>query len=83
MEVWWNTTIREDGMPKAVEVPTLPQVYSVRWPREFETPQIAIASQEGSAAGSFYLHDMGLRLETADSAGSRRAGISTRRTAAP
>ncbi|MBQ3811175.1 MAG: hypothetical protein II839_10200 [Kiritimatiellae bacterium] len=67
LEVWWNTTILEDGMPKAVEVPTLPQVYSVRWPREFETPQIAIASQKGSAADSFCLQDMGLRLASTDS----------------
>ena len=67
LEVWWNTTIREDGMPKAVEVPTLPQVYSVRWPGEFETPQIAIASQKGSAAGSFYAHDMGIHLPATNS----------------
>ncbi len=67
IEVWWNTTILEEGMPAALEIPTLPQVYAARWPEVWEAPQIVIASQEGSAAESLYSHNMGLYLDAADS----------------
>ena len=67
LEVWWNTTIQEEDMPVPLEVPTLPQVYSVRWPRRLENPEIAIASQLGSASLSIYYHGSALRLETDDS----------------
>ena len=62
IEVWWNTTIQEEGMPKALTIPTLPQVYSIRWPEIGETPQIVIASQLGSASESLYSHNSGLCL---------------------
>jgi len=68
LEVWWNTTIRESGMPKPLAIPTLPQVYSVRWPRGGETPQIVIASQLGSAGESVFSHNVGLTLSAEDSA---------------
>ncbi|MBR1836793.1 MAG: hypothetical protein IJ783_05855, partial [Kiritimatiellae bacterium] len=67
LEVWWNTTIREDGMPKALEIPTLPQVYSVRWPAAGERPQIVIASQLGSASESVFSHNAALYLSTTNS----------------
>ena len=68
LEVWWNTTILEEGMPKALTIPTLPQVYSIRWPEEGETPQIVIASQLGSASESVFSHNAALYLSSGDSA---------------
>ena len=68
IEVWWNTTIKEEGMPAAVEIPTLPQVYRARWPEPRETPQIVIASQRGSAAESVYSQNRGVYLDTTNSA---------------
>ena len=65
VEVWWNTTIEEEGMPKPLTIPTLPQVYSVRWPVTGETPQIVIASQLGSASESLYSHNAALVLPDA------------------
>ena len=67
IEVWWNTTIQEDGMAKPLVIPTLPQVYSVRWPEPGETPQIVIASQLGSASESIFSHNMGLYLSETNS----------------
>ncbi|MBR3584160.1 MAG: hypothetical protein IKO01_12045 [Kiritimatiellae bacterium] len=68
IEVWWNTTLREEGMPEPLVVPTLPQVYSVRWPLPGETPQIVIASQLGSDADSIFSQNLGAYLEDATSA---------------
>ena len=62
IEVWWNTTIQHEDMPKALTIPTLPQVYSIRWPQDDETPQIVLASQLGSASESLYSHNSGLYL---------------------
>ena len=67
LEVWWNTSILEEGMPTALEIPTLPQVYRARWPEEWEAPQIVIASQQGSAAYSLFSQNMGLYLDGAES----------------
>ena len=64
LEVWWNTTIQEEGMAKPLTIPTLPQVYSIRWPRSGEAPQIVIASQQGSAAESIVAHDMGAYISS-------------------
>lgn len=69
IEVWWNTTIAEDGMAKPITIPTLPQVYSVRWPQDGEVPQIVIASQKGSACESIFMHNNALYLAEADSYG--------------
>ncbi|MBQ9432241.1 MAG: hypothetical protein IJU44_11895 [Kiritimatiellae bacterium] len=67
IEVWWNTTIQEDGMQEALTIPTLPQVYAIRWPDAGETPQIVLASQLGSASESIFSHNMGLYLSDTDS----------------
>ena len=67
IEVWWNTTIKEDGMAEAVTIPTLPQVYTVRWPEKGETPQIVIASQLGSACESTFMHNNALFLSKGES----------------
>ena len=66
VEVWWNTTIQDldDGMSKPLTIPTLPQVYSIRWPKSGETPQIVLASQRGSAAESIVAHDQGAYLSS-------------------
>ncbi len=63
IEVWWNTTLFEDGMPEPLVVPTLPQVTSIRWPLPGETPQIVIASQLGSDSDSIFCHNLGAYLE--------------------
>ena len=70
IEVWWNTTVQETGMPKPLEIPTLPQVYSVRWPQAGETPQIVIASQLGSASESVFSHNAALYLSDSASSAS-------------
>ena len=67
IEVWWNTAIQEEGMEKPLVIPTLPQVYSVRWPEPGETPQIVLASQLGSASESIFSHNMGLYLSETNS----------------
>ncbi len=68
IEVWWNTTIQAEDMPTALTIPTLPQVYSVRWPETWEAPSVVIASQLGSAGESFYAHNCALSLDESDSA---------------
>ena len=67
IEVWWNTTIQEEDMPVPLTIPTLPQVYSVRWPESWEAPDIVIASQLGGAGESYYTHNRALSLDRADS----------------
>jgi hypothetical protein len=62
LEVWWNTVLKEPDMPEALVVPTLPQVYSVRWPEDGECPGIVIASGLGSASESVFSHNLGLLL---------------------
>ncbi len=49
IEVWWSERFQKDGMPAAIFVPALPQVYRPVWPEPDEAPQIVIASQKGSA----------------------------------
>ena len=66
IEVWWSSAFREEGMPARVTVPSLPQVYSIVWPETYETPQIAIASQEGSAGRSVCCADRTLVFDAAD-----------------
>ncbi len=68
LEIWWNTTLDEEGMPEPLTVPTLPQVYTVRWPAVGETPQIVIASQLGSASASIFSQNLGAYLDDATSA---------------
>ena len=64
LEVWWNTSVLQEDMPKVIEIPTLPQVYSVRWPLAGETPQIVIASQLGSASDSVFSHNGAIYFPT-------------------
>ena len=60
LEVWWNTSVLQEDMPTALTIPTLPQVYGVRWPVAGETPEIVIASQLGSASESAYSHNLAI-----------------------
>ena len=73
IEVWWNTTLSESGMSEPLVVPTLPQVYSVRWPEPGETPQIVIASQLGSDSESLFSHNASLYLAQSDSSAALSA----------
>ena len=68
IEVWWNTTIQAEDMPSPITIPTLPQVYSVYWPKSWEAPQVVIASQLGSAGESYFSHNGALSLDAGDSA---------------
>lgn len=68
LEVWWNTVVQQEAMPKPLAIPTLPQVYAVRWPIEYETPQIVLASQLGSASESIFSHNAALYLSSTNSA---------------
>ena len=70
VEVWWNTTVEQEDMPKSLEIPTLPQVYSARWPKSGEAPQIILASQLGSASESVFSHNIALKLSTSNSVAS-------------
>ncbi|MBR4171855.1 MAG: hypothetical protein IKR48_09400, partial [Kiritimatiellae bacterium] len=70
IEVWWNTTIQEEGMTKPLEIPTLPQVYSIRWPDAGEAPQIVIASQLGSSSESIYSHNDAIYLSATNATAS-------------
>jgi len=63
IEVWWNTTIQKEDMPTPITIPSLPQVYSVKWPESWEVPHIVIASQLGSAGESCFSHNRGLSLD--------------------
>ena len=63
LEVWWNSTLFQEGMPEPLTVPTLPQISAIRWPYPAETPQIVIASQGGSAAESVFSQNSALYLE--------------------
>ncbi len=67
IEVWWNTTIQAEDMPTPITIPTLPQVYSVRWPKSWEAPDIVIASQLGGAGESYFTHNRALSLDGVDS----------------
>ena len=67
IEVWWNTTIQAEDMPAPITIPTLPQVYSVRWPKSWEAPDIVIASQLGGAGESYFSHNRALSLDGVDS----------------
>jgi len=68
IEVWWNTTLDDEDLPEPLTVPSIPQVYAVRWPLPGETPQIVIASQLGSDSDSIFSHNYGAYLEDATSA---------------
>ena len=54
LEVWWSSQVELAGWPKRISVPSLPQVYTVDWPKADEAPQIVIASQLGSAGESSF-----------------------------
>ncbi len=62
IEVWWNTVVNQEDMPKPIEIPCLPQVYEMCWPTLNEIPEIVIASQKGAACESIYLHNEALHL---------------------
>ena len=68
IEVWWNTTIQHEDMPSVLTIPTLPQIYSVHWPKSWEAPHIVIASQLGGAGESHFTHNRALSLDVTNSA---------------
>ena len=63
VEVWWNTTIQAEDMPSPITIPTLPQIYTVRWPKSWEVPHVVIASQLGSEGESHYTHNSAISLD--------------------
>lgn len=54
LEVWWSSKVALEGMDAKITVPSLPQVYTVDWPKATEAAQIVIASQLGSAGESAF-----------------------------
>ena len=54
LEVWWSTTVQQDGMSEAIAFPSLAQRYRIKWPAATQVPQIVIASQLGGAGASAY-----------------------------
>lgn len=54
VEVWWSTSFKAPDMSTAINVPSLPQVSTIRWPKANEAAQIVLASQKGSAGDSIY-----------------------------
>lgn len=49
LEVWWMSTVQEEGMSTPIQVPSIPQRYRAVWPGKYDVPSIVIASQLGSA----------------------------------
>ena len=62
IEVWWCSAFQKADMPVPVAVPCLPQRYNVVWPDPAKTPQIVIASQQGSANESLFTQGRSLQF---------------------
>ena len=54
LEVWWSTTVRQEGMPTPVSFPALVQRYRIAWPAPDQVPQIVLASQQGGTGLTRY-----------------------------
>jgi len=72
VEVWWSQLYRQDDMPSALTIPTLPQGYRVTWPDDVEAADIVLASQQGSGGASVAVDAEGRALSLdAVAAGSK------------
>ncbi len=54
LEVFWSTTVQQDGMEEKIAFPSLVQRYRIVWPKTTQVPQIVLASQLGGAGQSRY-----------------------------
>ena len=63
LETWRSTSYRAEGMPAALSVPAVPQVWRVEWPKADDVPSIVIASQLGSNCRSIWNQGKALWLE--------------------
>ena len=54
LEVWWSSTVQQEGMSTPIAFPSLVQRYRAIWPDVNQVPQIVIASQQGGAGTTRY-----------------------------
>ena len=54
LEVWWSSTVQQEGMATPIAFPSLVQRYRIAWPAEDQVPQIVLASQQGGAGTTRY-----------------------------
>lgn len=54
LEVWWSSTVRQEGMEDPIAFPSLVQRYRAVWPEYDQVPQIVIASQQGGSGTTRY-----------------------------
>ena len=64
LEVWWFSTFKLSDMPVEIDVPSLPQKYTVSWPGPDAAPQIVLASQLGSKGESTFRDGAALTFES-------------------
>ncbi|MCF7837324.1 MAG: LamG domain-containing protein [Candidatus Marinimicrobia bacterium] len=70
LEVWWSHAVLQEAMPDPLWFPAWVQRYRFHWPREeYAVPQIALASQLGSA--NLSLSKRGAALDFSQSLASR------------
>lgn len=68
IEVWWQGSYQQEGMPQPITSPTLVQRYMPRWPEMDEAPAIVLASGLGSAGKSVAQSGKAMKLATPESA---------------
>ena len=63
IEVWWQSSVMQEGMEMPIRFPCVVQRYAVEWPRERDVQNIVIAAQRGSdgqmsgaSEAAFYLN---------------------------
>lgn len=66
IEVWWQGSYQQEGMPQPITSPTLVQRYMPRWPEMDEAPAIVLASGLGSAGKSIAQSGKAMKLATAN-----------------
>jgi hypothetical protein len=54
LEVFWSTSVQQEGMDEKIAFPSLVQRYNITWPKTTQVPQIVLASQLGGAGRSRY-----------------------------
>lgn len=54
LEVWWSSTVQQEGMSEPISFPSLVQRYRITWPAVDQVPQIVLASQQGGAGTTRY-----------------------------
>ena len=66
LEVFWSSTVQQEGMPTPISFPSLVQRYRIAWPAYDQVPQIVLASQQGGAGTTRYETGSSAYLDSAD-----------------